>query len=66
MKKSICIGLLLTAATAPAAEAPEGAKVFQKWCAPCHAPGVTHPGTHALTAKYAGQKGGVITEWTDI
>lgn len=66
MKKSICIGLLLTAATAAAAEAPEGAKVFQKWCAPCHAPGVTHPGTHALTAKYAGQKGGLITEWTDI
>ena len=66
---SLRYGLLMLAmATAPAlaADGPDGAKVFQKWCAPCHAPGITHPGTHALMAKYAGVKSGVITEWTDI
>ncbi|MEY4761697.1 MAG: Cytochrome c6 [Pseudomonadota bacterium] len=51
---------------AQAADAPDGARVFAKWCAPCHAPGITHPGTHALMAKYSGVKGGDITEWTDV
>lgn len=54
------------ASGALAAEAPDGANVYQKWCAACHAPGITHPGTHALMAKYAGVKSGVITEWTDV
>lgn len=43
-----------------------GAKVYNKWCAPCHDPGVDHPGTLALTAKYAGVKPPVIKEWTDL
>ena len=57
---------LLLAASSASAAAPDGAHVYQKWCAPCHAPGITHPGTHALMAKYAGQKSGVITEWPDL
>jgi mono/diheme cytochrome c family protein len=48
--------------------APEhaaGREVYLKWCAPCHAPGITHPGTHALMTKYQG-KSGVLLEWTDL
>ena len=49
--------------------APEhvaGREVYLKWCAPCHAPGITHPGTHALMTKYQGVKSGVLLEWTDL
>jgi len=43
-----------------------GRAVYTKWCAPCHDPGVTHPGTHALTVKYQGVKSGVLLEWQDL
>jgi mono/diheme cytochrome c family protein len=49
--------------------APEhaaGREVYLKWCAPCHASGITHPGTHALMTKYQGVKSGVLLEWTDL
>jgi mono/diheme cytochrome c family protein len=44
----------------------DGMRVYNKWCAPCHAPGIEHPGTLALTTKYAGVKSGVLLEWTDL
>ena len=44
----------------------EGMRVYEKWCAPCHNPGVEHPGTLALSAKYSGVKSGVLLEWTDL
>ena len=44
----------------------EGESVYAKWCAPCHDPGPMHPGTLALSAKYAGTKSGVLLEWTDL
>ena len=43
-----------------------GRAVYTKWCAPCHDPGVIHPGTNALTAKYKGIKSGVLLEWKDL
>jgi mono/diheme cytochrome c family protein len=43
-----------------------GRAVYTKWCAPCHDPGVIHPGTNALTAKYQGVKPGVLLEWKDL
>jgi mono/diheme cytochrome c family protein len=43
-----------------------GRTVYTQWCAPCHAAGVTHPGTHALTVKYQGVKPGVLLEWRDL
>jgi mono/diheme cytochrome c family protein len=43
-----------------------GRAVYTQWCAPCHDPGVTHPGTHALTVKYQGVKSGVLLEWKDL
>jgi mono/diheme cytochrome c family protein len=65
--------LVLAAACAGSARAeplaPEhaaGQAVYSKWCAPCHAPGVTHPGTHALMTKYDGIKSGVLLDWRDL
>ena len=43
-----------------------GRAVYTKWCAPCHDPGVSHPGTNALTVKYQGVKSGVLLEWKDL
>jgi len=43
-----------------------GRAVYTKWCAPCHDPGIIHPGTNALTVKYKGVKSGVLLEWTDL
>ncbi len=43
-----------------------GRAVYTKWCAPCHDPGVIHPGTNALTVKYKGVKSGVLLEWKDL
>ena len=43
-----------------------GRAVYTKWCAPCHDPGIIHPGTNALTAKYKGVKPGVLLEWQDL
>jgi (+)-pinoresinol hydroxylase len=54
------------AATPDPTAAPDGAAVYTKWCAPCHAPGITHPGTHALQAKYKGDWKGVLTDWKGL
>jgi len=75
MKGSALAGLLLAGLTlagaAARADAPPdphaaGRVVYTKWCAPCHDPGVTHPGTNALTVKYQGIKPGVLLEWKDL
>jgi mono/diheme cytochrome c family protein len=61
---------IVFATAAPAQDNPDaysaGRVVYAKWCAPCHDPGVTHPGTHALTVKYQGVKPGVLLEWKDL
>jgi mono/diheme cytochrome c family protein len=51
---------------APPDEHAAGRAVYTRWCAPCHAAGITHPGTNALTVKYAGVKSGVLLEWKDL
>jgi mono/diheme cytochrome c family protein len=43
-----------------------GRAVYAKWCAPCHDPGIIHPGTNALTVKYKGVKPGVLLDWKDL
>ncbi len=55
------------AAAAPAQQTA-GRVVYEHLCAPCHAPGISHPGTHALMVKYPGGRraSGDITEWTDL
>jgi len=60
---------LIVPATSLAAEdrnLATGEVVYNKWCAPCHDPGLAHPGTLALSAKYAGVKSPVLKEWTDL
>jgi (+)-pinoresinol hydroxylase len=61
---------LTPSGSAPAAEPSDahaaGRAVYTKWCAPCHDPGVIHPGTNALTVKYQGVKPGVLLEWKDL
>jgi (+)-pinoresinol hydroxylase len=72
MRAAIAVlGLAAACATPARAEtlAPEhaaGQAVYLRWCAPCHAPGVTHPGTHALMTKYQGVKSGVLLDWKDL
>lgn len=44
----------------------QGQLVYEKWCAPCHAPGPTHPGTTALDALYKGSKPGALEQRTDL
>jgi mono/diheme cytochrome c family protein len=61
--------LLTTAVSAAAADDPKidhGNQVFQKWCAPCHAPGPGHPGTIALDALYKGAKPAALEQRTDL
>jgi mono/diheme cytochrome c family protein len=45
---------------------PAGKPEFQKWCAPCHAPGPNHPGTTALEVLYGNAKPGALEERTDL
>ena len=62
------LGMMAAPAVAQdqADEHAAGRAVYTRWCAPCHAAGVTHPGTHALTVKYQGVKPGVLLEWKDL
>jgi mono/diheme cytochrome c family protein len=55
-----------TPAEEPSDPYAAGRAVYTKWCAPCHDPGVIHPGTNALTVKYRGVKSGVLLEWKDL
>jgi mono/diheme cytochrome c family protein len=73
MHASAAAGLALAALLAGAVRAGEpadsyaaGRTVYTKWCAPCHDPGVIHPGTNALTVKYKGVKPGVLLDWKDL
>ena len=69
MNHFIAIATLLAAAGSSfAAEAPAdlGKQVYQKWCAPCHAPGDLYPGTLALRAKYRGALPDALEQRTDL
>jgi len=59
------LALIGFAALTSAAE-PAGRQVFQKWCAPCHAPGPNHPGTAALDALYDNARPGALEQRTDL
>ena len=69
LRVALCVLIIFTTPTfaqEPAALQAQGRAVYGKWCAPCHDPGVAHPGTHALAVKYQGIKSGVLLEWTDL
>jgi mono/diheme cytochrome c family protein len=61
---------LVLASVAQAAEPPKsavsGQVVYEKWCAPCHAPGPGHPGTQSLELKYGGKTPAVLLDRTDL
>jgi (+)-pinoresinol hydroxylase len=57
--------LSVLACGAFAADSP-GRKVYEKWCAPCHAPGPGHPGTQALDVLYHGTKPGALEQRGDL
>jgi (+)-pinoresinol hydroxylase len=63
---ALCCAVLPVSAEEKQDEFASGRAVYNTWCAPCHAPGITHPGTHALQVKYAGAKSGVLLEWKDL
>ncbi|WP_408598441.1 c-type cytochrome [Pseudomonas sp. PLMAX] len=49
-----------------ASEQPDGQKVFEKWCMPCHGKGNNYPGTVALEARYKGALPGPLQERVDL
>ena len=51
--------------SAPQASAG-GESVYTYWCATCHSPGPSMPGTQALQAKYGGNPPAVLTERPDL
>jgi mono/diheme cytochrome c family protein len=68
---TVLMAMLGVLAVAPAIAADngnvhQGMEVFQKWCAPCHAPGPKHPGTQALDALYKGEKPAALEQRTDL
>ena len=63
------IAVLLLASGVALAAGPDlkqGQAVYDKWCAPCHAPGDMHPGTMALGTKYEGSVPAALIERTDM
>jgi (+)-pinoresinol hydroxylase len=70
----LCLCAVTTLATAAHAAEPAGPKeaavsgqlVYERWCAPCHAPGPGHPGTQSLQFKYKGKTPAVLLERTDL
>jgi (+)-pinoresinol hydroxylase len=60
------LGFAAQATAADDARVAEGKVVFDKWCAPCHAPGPGHPGTVALDALYKGKRPGALEQRTDL
>jgi (+)-pinoresinol hydroxylase len=60
------IALILPAAARAESAPDNGRAVYEKWCAPCHDPGINHPGTHALMAKYSGTKPAALVDRTDL
>lgn len=69
MKQRLAIlaafALLATRAPSLAAEAV-GAAVYAKWCSHCHDPGISHPGTQALKAKYGEAWQGDLKAWPGL
>jgi mono/diheme cytochrome c family protein len=73
LRSVVFFSLLAALATETRAQSPSDAKptapgqvVYERWCAPCHAPGPGHPGTQSLQLKYGGKAPAVLLERTDL
>ncbi|SDB50726.1 Cytochrome C oxidase, cbb3-type, subunit III [Pseudomonas sp. NFACC23-1] len=62
----LCITLGCVVGAAWADQDQQGKKVFDKWCAACHAPGDQTPGTLALNAKYKGAIPAALEDRQDL
>jgi mono/diheme cytochrome c family protein len=62
----VCLLAGTSALGADDTQVQQGRVVFEKWCAPCHAPGPGHPGTAALDALYKGKRPGALEQRTDL
>ena len=68
-RTAILAAVLALGAAAPAlaqGAGSDGQRVFDHWCAPCHAPGPGHPGTQALAAKYKGAQPDALEQRRDL
>jgi mono/diheme cytochrome c family protein len=66
LSAAAALTLCTSVGTADSPKAQTGKAVFDKWCAPCHAPGPGHPGTTAIAALYKGSKPAPLEERTDL
>jgi mono/diheme cytochrome c family protein len=64
--RPIALALLTVTLTSAHAADPPGRQVYEKWCAPCHAPGPGHPGTAALAVLYGSAKPGALEQRDDL
>lgn len=71
----VCSAMFAFAASAANAERGDvtnGEKIYQTWCAACHAAGMGNPGmalkpgADALQAKYKGKLSAILSERTDL
>ena len=64
---ALCAAGFVGGSEALAAESkPDGQKVYETWCTPCHARGPDNPGTTALAALYKGSKPAALEDRTDL
>lgn len=54
------------ARAAPASAQDPGKRVFDHWCAACHAPNARAPGTASLAVKYGAARPAALEQRTDL
>ncbi|HUI82550.1 MAG TPA: cytochrome c [Bryobacteraceae bacterium] len=62
----IAFGLAAGSYAADDSTVAKGRAVYQKWCTPCHGPGLGKAGAIAANAHYRGAKPAVLEERTDL
>jgi mono/diheme cytochrome c family protein len=63
---ALALGAWAADANAQGAPQSRGHQVFDKWCAPCHGPGLAKPATAALQFKYKGDPPALLEQRTDL
>ena len=66
MRGLLILGVALASGAHAAPDAQNGKAVFEKWCAPCHAPNPKLAGTSALQTKYDGKVPAALEARTDL
>ncbi|WAB99250.1 cytochrome c [Pseudomonas putida] len=66
LRSAVAIFVLSTWAACGSASDIDGKKVYEQWCAACHAPGDAYAGTMALDARYKGTLPASLEERSDL